>query len=309
MTSESAFALRSWRVAASIFFPLYLTATWKLMGLRPEHFAISALFAGLVFLGGERTARFAVLALPFLGVGILYDNMRLMLGLRGTIHVADVYATELRLFSVSTAAGPKILPEFFREHPLIVLDLLCGFAYMTYLAEYFLFAVYVFFKKNELFSRLALAFFVVNVLGIVTYLSFPVAPPWYVEQHGLGPAVLDALPSAAGAARFDELLGISYFKAFYARNANVFGAMPSLHVAYPTIVFFGARRFGAKAWVPALAFAVLVAFSAVYLRHHYVLDVLVGAVYGASAYGLVSVFDGWRERQRRLPSSQAVTNG
>ena len=62
--------------------------------------------------------------------------------------------------------------------------------------------------------------------------SGPAEPP-----TGDGPADLAALPSPAGTARFDALLGIHYFASFYARNTNVFGAMPSLHASYPFSTF------------------------------------------------------------------------
>lgn len=98
--------------------------------------------------------------------------------------------------------------------------------------------------------------------------------------HGPGPADLTVAPSAAGAARFDELLGIRYFSNFYARNPNVFGAMPSLHVAYPTVAAFFLWRQGPLLRAFGLLFAALVAFSAIYLVHHYVLDVVAGAAVG-----------------------------
>jgi membrane-associated phospholipid phosphatase len=251
-----------------------------------------------LFMIGPRTARFAVLALPFLLVGILYDNLRLVLHLRGEIHVADLYALEKSWFSVVTEKGAQILPEFFRDHPVVAFDLVCGLAYLAYLGESFLFGVYLFFRDQTLLAKFAWAFFAVNLLGMITYLIYPAAPPWYVEQYGLGPAVLSALPSAAGAARFDELTGLDYFRVFYSRNANVFGAMPSLHVAYPTLVIFTAWKLGKKWSIPAIAFALLVAFSAVYLRHHYVLDILAGAAFAAIAWGLVTVFESWRARSR-----------
>src|SRR5687767_1344695 len=81
-------ALWHWRVLAAIVFPLYVLITWRVLGLRTEHVAIAAIFLAL-FMIGPRSARFAVLALPFLLVGILYDNLRLVLYVRGAIHVAD----------------------------------------------------------------------------------------------------------------------------------------------------------------------------------------------------------------------------
>jgi membrane-associated phospholipid phosphatase len=104
--------------------------------------------------------------------------------------------------------------------------------------------------------------------------------------------VLDAASSPAGLARMDALLGVPLAASFYSQSANVFGAMPSLHCAYATLVawmVFPLR--GALRWA-TLAFALSMVFSAVYLRHHYILDVLAGivlaipfAVYGPRVAG------------------------
>lgn len=111
--------------------------------------------------------------------------------------------------------------------------------------------------------------------------------------------MLDALPSPAGTIRFDHLLGINYFQAFYSRNTNIFGAMPSLHVAYPVLVAFTVLGMGRR-WVAGTTlFALLVAFSAVYLEHHWIWDVLFGALFGAAAFGLVhlpALIWRWRRR-------------
>jgi membrane-associated phospholipid phosphatase len=117
-------------------------------------------------------------------------------------------------------------------------------------------------------------------------LTFPAAPPWYVDQYGLGPAHLEAVASAAGAARFDAFFGIHYFASFYARSKDVFGAMPSLHVAYPVVVVLAVWNVRPR-WVRvlAVAWAALIAFAAVYLNHHYVIDVIAGVIAAGIAYG------------------------
>src|SRR5204862_360132 len=93
----------------------------------------------------------------------------------------------------------------------------------------------------------SVAFLVVNVLGFATYFIFPVAPPWYVTEYGLGPARLDVHPAAAAASRFDLLLGTHFFDGIYGRGIDVYGAYPSLHVAYPLLVVWAACASGSAA--------------------------------------------------------------
>jgi membrane-associated phospholipid phosphatase len=136
------------------------------------------------------------------------------------------------------------------------------------------------------------------MIGMTCELLFPTAPPWYVAQYGLGPAHMDAVASAAGTARFDAIFGIHYFASFYARSKDVFGAMPSLHVAYPTVVMLAVWNVRPR-WVRVFAasFVALMAFAAVYLNHHYVLDVLAGLLTAVVAYGIILWI--WRAQPRR----------
>lgn len=249
-------------------------------------YTVGAIAFGALALVGPRSRRFAAVILPLAAVGILYDHIGPLMELRGPVQVGSLYFAELALFGIPTEAG-RILPsEWLSSHAHPAIDLAAGFAYLAYLYWVFAVVAYLYFRRDaERARRLAYGFLLVNAIGIVIWVLFPAAPPWYVETYGLGPAVLDAHASAAGAARFDELLGITYFQEFYGRSRNVFGAMPSLHVAYPTLVFLAVLRRSKAFAIGAFAFALLVAYSAVYLEHHYVLDVL-----GGIAAALVTAF-------------------
>jgi membrane-associated phospholipid phosphatase len=66
----------------------------------------------------------------------------------------------------------------------------------------------------------------------------------------------------------------------YGRASDVFGAMPSLHVAYPLLVLIeGWATFRPVVRAAAGAFYVAMCFAAVYLDHHWVLDVVAGTAY------------------------------
>jgi hypothetical protein len=147
------------------------------------------------------------------------------------------------------------------------------------------------FRRDEagrrLLARFGWTFLLMNIVGFATYYVYPAAPPWYVADYGLGPANLAARSSAAGAARWDAITGIPYFAGFYGRSADVFGAIPSLHVAYPLLTYLHGRELR-KRWLDVASFGLflLVSFAAVYLNHHYVLDVLLGVLYTLVAWGI-----------------------
>ncbi len=283
-------------VVAAILLMLQLT-----VGLRGEHYLAVAVAATLILIGG-RAYRFLLLFSPLPLSGIVYDLSRKLALANPNVHVADLYHAELRWFGIGSGDGRLTLPEYFTTHTTAAFDLLCGLAYLVYLYVPMLMALLLFFVSRRHMVYLGWSFFLVNLLGIAIYLLYPAAPPWYVAEYGLGPVKLDAPPSPAGALRFDELLGIDYFQQFYSRSSHVFGAMPSLHVGYTAVAFFGVIGLGRRWELLAGGFALLVAFAAVYLQHHYVLDVLVGAICALLAYAIVRFVADRRGMQARKAS-------
>jgi inositol phosphorylceramide synthase catalytic subunit len=148
----------------------------------------------------------------------------------------------------------------------------------VFLLEVFGLAALMFFRARPKMLAISLGFLALNLTGWLIWMLYPAAPPWYVDLYGKGPALLDAASNPAGLLRLDALLGVPISATFYSGSANVFGAMPSLHVGYAVLVAWVLfpLRGGWRAFT--LLFAASIAFSAVYLRHHYILDVLAGAL-------------------------------
>lgn len=277
-----------WAYASLVVMPLFLALCAATVGVRAEHGFFALLFIGLAWVG-PRARRFSALSAPFVLTGIAYDLLRLVMPYRAEpIHTGDLFAAERMLFPVSTAQGTLSVSEAIAGATTPVLDLVTGATYLTYLVQVFGVAALLYVRRDEgRMLRLAFGFALVSVLGWAVWLVWPAAPPWYIDVYGPGPAVLDALPSAAGAARFDDLLGVSVFSSLYARSSNVFGAMPSLHVGYAVLTALVAWSAGGWLRRATAFYAVLMAFSAVYLRHHYVLDVAAGALLTLAADAVV----------------------
>jgi membrane-associated phospholipid phosphatase len=237
------------------------------------------------------------LALAFLGhlapipaAGLLYELLRGLFHYRGTVHVGDLHGYEAKLFSIATSEGPRAISDVVSRHTSPWLDALCGATYFFFLTEVVVVAAYLFFRARPKALELSVGFLVANLLGWAIWFVYPAAPPWYVDQYGTGPALLDVVSSPAGLARVDAWLGLPVATTFYSKSANVFGAVPSLHVAYATLVAWvsGSLR-GWLRWA-TIGFAMSMAFSAVYLRHHYVIDVVAGAALALIVGLVVRVF-------------------
>jgi inositol phosphorylceramide synthase catalytic subunit len=228
-------------------------------------------------------ATFGAYAAPFVATGLGYEVLRGIIHQRGAahfaaVHVEDLYDLDARLFSLPASEGVRSLTDFIGAHPHPILDVVCGAAYLLFLIEVFGIAAYLFFRARPKMLEISSGFFALNVAGWIIWLLYPAAPPWYVDQYGFGPVVQDAASNPAGLLRLDALLHTPIAATFYAKSANVFGAMPSLHVAYVTLVACVAWPLGGALRAFTLFFAALIAFSAVYLRHHYVIDIVAGMV-------------------------------
>jgi membrane-associated phospholipid phosphatase len=138
----------------------------------------------------------------------------------------------------------------------------------------------------------AWSFLVVNVLGFATWFLYPAAPPWYVDLYGLDTILLDIPMNPARTLRFDALFGTSFFTGMYGAGSNPFGAMPSLHISYPILSVVFAMRLK-KLRTFTIVFSSLVGFAAVYLNHHYLIDVLLGVFYGLVAAAITIVGTDW----------------
>jgi membrane-associated phospholipid phosphatase len=279
------------RWAPLIFFLVYWAVLYSLKSLHADHIASGVVFNILSF-GGRGLRKIRAFLFPLILTGIIYDSQRFYSDyIRGPIHVKEPYLFDKSVFGIQTSQGVVTPNEYCQLHTHWFLDLITGFAYLVFIAVFvFSSAAFRFWysrtgtKKmsaSEILVRapaMMWGFFWVNMIGYSTYYWFAAAPPWYVAKYGMGPARMDVGPSQAGCVRFDQLLGTHFFSDFYGRSADVFGAIPSLHVSYPLIAAIFAFRFGALQ-IPTTLFYLLMCFSAVYLNHHYILDILWGSTY------------------------------
>jgi hypothetical protein len=285
--------LRSLWPGPSILAPLPFAAhaAWcaARADLRFEHVAILALVLAL-FTAGPRAKRLLVGAYPIGLVGIFYDAMRALpdAGLTpARVHLCDLRAREIALFGIEMNGRPATVHDWLQAHPSPVLDVVCAIPYGTFLFACVACAIWLYAHDYPRMVRFGWCFLALNVAGFVTYRLYPAAPPWYFHAHGCEVDVLARASEGPNLARVDAWLGVPYFAGMYRRAARVFGAMPSLHCAYPVLILLvGWASFPRALRAAAAAFAVLMWFAAVYLDHHWVLDAAAGTTYAAAIAAL-----------------------
>lgn len=279
---------------------------WALVALarrefRGEHLAFLILIPILAY-ATPATKKLFVGLYPVGLLGLVYDSMRFVKnwGLtEGRVHDCDLRAIDMAIFDVDLGGGARgSVHDWLQAHATAPLDLLCAVPYATFLYAAIGFAGFLYFRDYPAMQRFAWTFLALNLAGFVTYHVYPAAPPWYFHAHGCAVDLASAASEGPNLARVDRMVGVAYFAGFYGRASDVYGAVPSLHVAYPLLIcLMGWRHFGAAMQIASAAFFALMCFSAVYLDHHWIFDVLVGVAYTLTADRIGR----WATRRRPSP--------
>lgn len=250
-----------------------------------------AVLIAVLFFALPATRRLMVALVPFFLFGISYDWMNLCPNYTvNPVDIRGLYEMEKGLFGVSSSTGMLTPNEFFALHTSPAMDFLAGVFYLCWVPLPIIFGLWLYFRgKESQYLHFALVFLFVNLLGFTFYYVHPAAPPWYVAKHGFD-FMLGTGGDVAGLGAFDRMTGLGIFDGLYARNSNVFAAMPSLHSAYTLVALIYAVRSRSSAWWIGVLAVVTVGiwFTAVYSSHHYILDVLGGI---ACAFAGFAIFE------------------
>jgi len=257
---------------------VYIIWTNIIGGVRNEHYFLIILWL-VSFYAHEKSRRFIKAFSVFIIYWIVYDSMRLIPNYEvSTVHIKEPYDIEKALFAISQNNVLLTPNEYFAIYHTRFLDILSGLFYINWVPIPLAFGAYLYIKNMRLFIEFSLVFLIVNLVGFAFYYIYPAAPPWYVEIYGFDLNI--GVPgNRAGLANFDQIMGMPIFENIYNKNANVLAAMPSLHSSYPVIVLY----YGIKKGMPWMnwffgIFMLGIWFSAVYTGHHYIIDVIAGAL-------------------------------
>jgi membrane-associated phospholipid phosphatase len=207
--------------------------------------------------------------IPFLTLFISYQAMYGLVGaVAGIVHVSEPITAELQLFgSIPTV----MLQQLYR---LPVLDYIGAFFYSIHFFAPTIFAFLLWKTNSKDYYKYTIGMAVLTYSALITFLVFPVAPPWY-GVSGVTRILFDV----------DKSFGIPVYRTIYDFiQPNQFAAFPSLHSALPWLISLFALRIGKLKALPILVFPFGVWFSAVYLGEHYIVDILGGIAYATVAF-------------------------
>jgi len=259
------------------------TLFWLLRGqLRWDHMAV-CLSAFVTAYGGRTAKRLYFGVLPLGLVGLLYDAMRFVanVGLsESTVHLCDLRALEMKLFGITSNGIRQTLHDWAQANARPAWDVFFAIPYGVFIYAVLGFEIFLFVRNYRAALRFTWGFLFLNVLGFLTYHIYPAAPPWYFHKYG---CVVDLHAHASPGAnllRVDQMMGLPYFSGFYGRSSDVFGAVPSLHVAYPLLMTIeGWKGRSLTGRLCLVGFYLWMCSAAVYLDHHWVVDIVLGTLY------------------------------
>jgi len=271
-----------WVIAASMVVPAWALVMAGCGRLRWDYLVAAVLFPAMAW--WKRTRDFLAAFIGFVGVGLAYDAMRFVRGHGpAVVHTCDLRAWETSLFGIRIDGVRAPVQDWFFVHHSPLSDAFFAVPYGIYIFVAVGYAIRLYTEDPRACRRYSLGFLALNLLGFATYKLFPAAPPWYVHEHGC--AVIAGASSFEGRAlaRVDLMLGAPYFHGLYGRAAEVFGAIPSLHVAYPVLILFEEwKRHGTRGRVAAFAYLAWMSMAAVYLDHHWLIDIVLGWTYAVA---------------------------
>lgn len=244
----------------------------------PEFLFLCLFVFASYFDGGSR---FVKTFSPFIISFLSYEALnRLINVVPRNIHVVEPVAADLWMFN----AVPTLVLQQFRTP---ILDCIGAVSYSMHFIAPTIFAFLLWRYQPEHYQRYTLAFAVCTYSALLTFLVFPVAPPWY------------GVKATRVLFQIDHSLGVPMFQTIYDYiGVNPFAAFPSLHSAFPWLIAVSALKVWKKRALPVLVLPIMVWFSAIYLGEHYVIDIIGGVAYATFsfilAYNKEKIFNGRR---------------
>jgi len=293
--------LRGWLAAAyGVVLALFILN----VGLPTERLALLCwvligLSIGCVGRGWRAIAGMVVDWLPFIGILVLYDLTRGLADSLGMpVHVDDLAALESAMFGgtlptvwlqdqLGPSAGWRAAGDATWWHVVVT---------AIYVSHFFvtpIIAGVLWLRDRRRWISFTARVVGVALLGVITYVLVPAAPPWYAANRAVIPDV-DRLSGLGW-----EVIGLDRAGALLDQGqakVNLVAAIPSLHTAYAVLVLlFFWPVLGRSLRVLLASYPLLMGLILVYSGEHYVVDVVLGwACAAIAAVGVGLAERAWR---------------
>ena len=260
----------------------YLALVLALMlafGVKPSIDIIAVFLAIAAVLVGRGKA-FARDWAPFVLVFLAWESMRGVANAFGQSVQGETFVALSRSLFFGHVPAADLQAWLYVPGHITALDIGLTVVYASHFFFPIALAFWYWLKDRPTFYRFTITLMLVSYGAFLTFLIMPVAPPRFAANFGADLHVVDITAQVAAQVRF----GFDWL--YVHAVGNPYAAFPSMHAAYPLLVFLflrERRRLAAWLWAP---FMLTVWFAVVYLGHHYVIDVVGGIAYGLAGYYL-----------------------
>lgn len=206
---------------------------------------------------------------PFLLLSACYYALYNNLLLRVNPHTADAFLSKIDATLLGNQASfllqPWINPwttDFLSLVYFSYVFTLPGVALYFYLA-----------KEAKSFRRIMMGYLTLMLMAIVSYLLVPAIGPdeFFADQY------------KSDLNGHQVIRGVDYIM----RVGRVgYDCFPSLHVGIPLLLSLYLFSYRKKMFIPALVYVALMCCATIYLRYHYLVDVIASFAYAPAAYWL-----------------------
>lgn len=228
--------------------------------------------------------------LPFTYALAIYTN------LHDTVHFANPHDIHDSLIAIDQwlfGMQPSVWSQRFVAPWLTEIF---SFCYMIYFLFIPIVALVLLVQRRKFeFREVVVTAVLCYYLGYVLYIIFPAAPP----RHVLGHLYTVKLDGTIMTGAVNSMLSVLPSKSRC--------AFPSLHAAITLLSLIFSWKYARPTFWLLLPFSVGLHLSTVYLRHHYVVDLLAGWVVAVIAFIYVPRFDRWwQEKMRTFSPRNAI---
>ncbi len=264
---------------------IYLTALayiYIIHNLRVTHDQIIFLGIFIAALMGK-TRKFLSDWLPLVILVFAYESMRGIADNIGfPINYTPLIEAEKTVF-LGTLPTITLQEIFYTPGVTHWYDILAVNIYFLHFTPALIFAIYLWAKKDALFHEYRDSMILLCYMALVTFMLIPAAPPWLAYEEGYITEKLYRVQMEIDRTYSPEIISVMYLIV----TSNDVAAIPSLHAAYPILLFIYAFKYWRKKATPLITFPIAMGLSAVYLGEHYMIDIFLGFVYASIAYYII----------------------
>jgi len=247
----------------------------------PDQFFAFAILS-VIFIG--RTKQFLRDWIPLLLFLFGYEYLRGIIPfLTKQAHVLPMIVADNFLFGFIPTI--KVQTLFFNASKLHWYDYMSVLLYTSHFIVPMLMGFIFWLNDRKHFKQYSTTFLVLSYFAFFTFLIFPAVPPWMASNEGYLPPLSKIMDQVYGS--FAHPISVPSVYRFF--GVNLVAAFPSLHAAYPWLIFLFIRKKSRRLSYVSLFYVLGVWFSVIYLGEHYVVDVIAGMAYATVAYYLVEL--------------------